>query len=133
MRILQSKHEKEGLLAMMPLAFYGHPCTTGSDEFHDTIEQLESSLQRQCREKCTLMTKLQEGTVDPSMASTKDAEAGTLMSPYSMQNEDLQYSDRFAVGPSLVGALIMSLFCLGILVVRSPLLNFLLKFTGTRY
>ena len=46
------------------------------------------------------------------------------MSPYSTQNEDLQYSDRFAVGLSLVGALIMSLFCLGVLVVCSPLLNF---------
>ena len=71
MMILQSKHEKKGLLAMMSLAFYGHPCTTGSDEFHDTVEQLESSLQRQCREKCTLTNKLQEGTVDPSIAQSK--------------------------------------------------------------
>lgn len=69
----------------------------------------------------------------PVRGSTKDAEAGTLMSPYSTHNEGLQYSDRFAVGPSLASALIMSLFCLGVLVFRSPLLKFLLKFTGTRY
>lgn len=67
------------------------------------------------------------------MAQPKMLKLETLMSPYPTQNECLQYSGRFAVILSLVGALIMSLFCLGVLVVRSPLLKFLLQFPGTGY